>query len=413
MNIREKFHNSVAGTTAVTFALLLIPVALSAGAMVDISRISSASSQVQEATDSAALAAATFNGTNAQKIAEGENYFQANMYADVASFNPSVTINISAQGVVTASATGMYPTAFMAVGGYSAHLVTGFSEVKMAGIGQAEIVFVLDYSSSMDDQYDAMRDAVIGLINTLTDNQTNTDVKIGLVPFAGEVYASMDGRYVHGGTNGVTWSNCTIDRKWPWVTTDDTPTNANESKWGLLDDDNYTDVTDNDYYEDCDEYTDNNLVIRPLSTNHNATVAQLNAMTPHEGTNVALGLEFGWQVLSPNAPWTEGVSYADPDWNKYIILLTDGQHNREGFGPGSIFSDNQGLANMGSVCTAAKNNGVSIITVAYEFENDDGKAELQACASGAQYYLEGDEQNIATVFDNIGSFLSAGAYLSK
>jgi len=413
MKITEKFRNSVAGTTAVTFALLLIPVALSAGAMVDISRISSASSQVQEATDAAALAAATFGGTNAQKIAEGENYFQANIYQDLASFSPTVTININAQGVVTANSTGMYPTAFMAVGGYSQHEITAFAQVQMAGIGPSEIVFVLDYSNSMADQYDAMRDAVIGLINTLTNNQTNPDVKIGLVPFAGEVYASMDGAYVHSGTPGVTWSNCTIDRKWPWVITDDTPTGVDRSKWGLLDDDNYSDVTDADYYDDCSDYLSNNLVVRPLTINHNATVAQLNAMTPHAGTNVSLGLEFGWQVLSPNAPWTEAVSYADPDWNKYIILLTDGQNNREGFGPGSIFSENQGLANMASVCTAAKNNGVSIITVAYEFEDDEGKAELQACASSAQYYLEGDEQNIATVFDNIGSFLSADAYLSK
>ena len=290
--------------------------------------------------------------------------------------------------------------------------VNAHSEVQMAGIGNAEIVFVIDFSSSMNGQYEAVRDAAVEMITEFTDNLTATDVKIGLVPFAREVYGSMDGAYVNAGTTGTLWTNCTISRKWPWVWKDQTPTAARKSKWGLMDDDRYSDVYDSDYYDDCSNYPSRSLVIRPLTTDHAGTVAQLNAMVPYEGTNIALGIEFGQHLISSSQPFDEGVAYNNTAWSKHIILLSDGRHNKSGFGPGNEFSEEQGRENMDLICTNTKNNGVTVITIAYELDDDEGKAELEACATASRYYLEGSEETIAAVFETIGGFFES-VYLSK
>ncbi len=33
---------------------------------------------------------------------------------------------------------------------------------------------------------------------------------------------------------------------------------------------------------------------------------------------------WGWRVISPTEPFTEGVAYDDDTWQKVIIVLTDG-----------------------------------------------------------------------------------------
>ena len=266
----------------------------------------------------------------------------------------------------------------------------------------------------MNDQYEAMRDAAISLINTVTDNGNSPNVKIGLVPFARYVHGTLDGSYVLGGTAGVPWTNCTTGRKWPWVWKDDTPTAAEASKWGRLGNDSLGDIEgDPDYYEDCQEMADENLTIRPLSIDHAGTIAQLNAMSPWSGTNVAVGVEYGYHVLSPNLPWDEGVAYNDGDWRKIMILLTDGRHNKSGFGPGGIYTEDQGYENVDLICDRMKQDGIMVITIAYDLDDDEGKDQMQRCASSSQYYLEGDEDNIASVFEGVGNLLAETIFLSK
>ncbi len=405
----NRFLSDARGTAAIIFSLAAIPMLLAAGMAVDFMNAHRYKTQVQNALDAAVLATATSTQDDAERIAQGVAVFQANFDSAAAGFSVAPVITID-DGRVTATADTAMPTTFMNLIGYTEMPLTGLAEAVSPGIGKAEIVFVLDYSSSMNDQYEAMRDASISLINDITEDQTATNVKIGLVPFAREVYATLPGEHVLGGTPGVAWSNCTIDRKWPWVVNDSTPTAATNSMWGRTDSD---DIIDADEYDNCDSYTDNNLTIRPMSTDHAGTVAQLQAMTPHSGTNIAVGLQFGWQVISPNAPWTEGVPYADTSWRKIIILLSDGRHNKKGFGPGGIHTEEQGFENVDTVCDAAKTAGVMIVTVAYELDDEEGKEQLQRCASETQYYLEGTEENIAEVFDGIGNLLARDVFLSR
>lgn len=411
LDLIGRFLRSRRGNAAVVVSVALVPVLVGVGLAVDYSRALMARSHMQSSLDAGTLATArTEPGlSDAERIAIGKDVFEANFEGKFPGISATPQFMINGQQV-TGTATMNLDNAIMGVFGTPETLLGTEAEVVVPTIGQAEVVFVLDYSSSMNDQYEPMRDAVISLIDTITLNRTSTDVKVGLVPFAKFVYGTLPGAHVLGGTTGVPWTNCTVGRKWPWVWKDSTPTGASDSKWGRTDGD---DTIESDEYEDCDDHPDNNLIIRPLTTDHNGTVAQLNAMTPDSGTNIALGLEFGFHLISPNAPWTEGVSYNDPDWQKVIVLLSDGRHNKPGFGPGGIYTSNQGSDNLDLICAEAKNEEVLIITVAYELDDDEGKEQLENCASDSQYYLEGGEDNIATVFDGIGGLLIKEAYLSK
>jgi len=411
MNIFRRFLKSIRANTGLMFALAAVPITMAGGMAVDYTRAQLAGTEIQAALDSAVLASATTQGDNAARIQAGKKQYARNFTGSPGVTSGIPDIQIMTNGTVVASIEASISTTLMGVAGFDELTISKNSEANGGGIGKVEIVFVLDYSSSMDDQYQPMRNAVIALINDITQNGTNTDVKIGLVPFAGEVYVTLPGNYVIGATPGVPWTNCTVDRKWPWTVNDETPTALADSQWGRL----YENETPlpADFVTDCTSYPANQLVTRPLTTEHAGTIAQLQSMTPHAGTNVAAGLEFGWQVVSPNAPWTQGVSYADEDWRKIIVLLTDGAHNKKGYGPGGIYTEDQGSANVSTACQNIKSNNILMVTVAYELDDEEGKAQLQACASQSQFYLEGTEENIADVFNSIGNMLQKEVFLSK
>ena len=73
----------------------------------------------------------------------------------------------------------------------------------------------------------------------------------------------------------------------------------------------------------------------PLTDDFTAIGKQLDVMKPYAWTHIALGAEFGYHLLSPNAPYTEGAAYADKTTRKVMVLLTDGEQTEPGFGSGS------------------------------------------------------------------------------
>ena len=50
----------------------------------------------------------------------------------------------------------------------------------------------------------------------------------------------------------------------------------------------------------------------------------LSDMRPLGNTNIPLGAEFGWNLLDPQEPYSEGAAYSDTKTTKFLVLLTDG-----------------------------------------------------------------------------------------
>ena len=73
----------------------------------------------------------------------------------------------------------------------------------------------------------------------------------------------------------------------------------------------------------------------PLTTNETRCIQANIAAMQHwsgGGTNQAEGLAWGWRVLSPTAPFTEGVAFngARDNVRKVIVLMSDGENTNVG-----------------------------------------------------------------------------------
>jgi Mg-chelatase subunit ChlD len=276
----------------------------------------------------------------------------------------------------------------------------------------AEVALVLDYSGSMNGKgkYQAMRDAAIGMIDTLTEEGKKTDhVKFGLVPFSHHVYLSLPGEYVINETPGTTWTNCTQDRKYPYNVQDTAPDPANaDTLWGM------EAGGGGGAYEPCGPYVTNNLVVAPLTNDATAVKTQLANMTPHNLTHIALGTEFGWALLSPDAPFTEGADYEDENTEKYLVMLTDGVQTEKAWGAGKTHTVPNGETNLEEMCTNIKAEGITIITIAFDLNDTWTEDRLKNCASSPDdFHIADNNDQLAQVFENIAGKLRKMVRISK
>ncbi len=65
--------------------------------------------------------------------------------------------------------------------------------------------------------------------------------------------------------------------------------------------------------------------ILPLTNNPNAVISTINAMQAEGGTNIHEGAAWGFRVLSPGEPFTEGGDYGEAI-SKVMIIMTDGEN---------------------------------------------------------------------------------------
>ncbi|NJO32834.1 MAG: hypothetical protein HC869_06530 [Rhodospirillales bacterium] len=68
------------------------------------------------------------------------------------------------------------------------------------------------------------------------------------------------------------------------------------------------------------------LPILPLTSDKASAKDLIQTLQAKGGTNILEGLMWGWRVLSPEPPFTEGKAYDDPDNDKFLIVMTDGEN---------------------------------------------------------------------------------------
>jgi len=408
MNVLKRLCKSMDGSVGLAFAVASVALLTCIGVVVDATNMYKIAGNTQAALDTAVLATASVEGSQTSRISVGQQTYADNIHStnNIKALTPK--ISIGENGVVFGTAEVSYKTLIMGMFGNKTVTISKQAQTNTGQLNNAEIVLVLDYSSSMQGQYEPMRDAAISFINTITKNGAQQNIKLGLVPFAGEAYVTVPGNYATTGILGTPWSNCTTGRRWPSAVADSTPSGSNDSKWGRLGG-NET-PTAEDYQDTCQSYTDNNLIVRPLTADHAGTITQLQLMRPHSGTNIAIAMAIGYQLISPKPPWTEGSAY-DSNWQKIIILMSDGQHNKNEHGPGGIFTADQGSANVNTLCQNIKNDGVLILSIGYELNSANAIQQLRTCASDEKYALTGDQNNINDVFKQIGGLLITSPYL--
>ncbi len=403
------FWRNTAGNTAVLFALAIVPIFLAVGSGVDFIRYSATQTQLQTALDAGALAgAAMISGTDAQRKAAAAAAFKSNM-SEGADGEATFTI---VDGKFVATAAAQMNTSFMVLAGINVMDVVASAEVGMASDKKAEVVLVLDYSGSMAEvsgtkvKYIAMRNAAKSLVTDLSTANPGK-VKFGLVPFSHHVYTTLPSAYVLG-AGGASWTGCTQDRQFPHNRKDNTPTAADGTKWGQP-------FAPDHVAWGCAGYVANNLVVKPLTNDFTAINSQLTAMKPYAWTHIALGVEFGYHLLSPNAPYSEGVSYSDTTTRKFMIVLTDGMQTEPAFGPGTTRTVAQGESNLDDLCTNAKANGITIITLAFDLDDTTTRQRLKNCSTNpaTDFFIATDDTDLMAAFESIKLAISSEVFLSK
>ena len=164
----------------------------------------------------------------------------------------------------------------------------------------------------------------------------------------------------------------------------------------------------------------------PLSNSKSQVTSMIESLSHWEGsgTNAAQGLVWGWRVLSPSVPFTEGKPYGET--NKVIVLMTDGKNMAvENEGAGLTEYTAYGYLNHGRMpertyasyknylddrmmqaCANAKEAGITIYTITFGDLDESTRALYRQCASKPPYHYSADStEKLITAFGQLSKKL--------
>lgn len=147
------------------------------------------------------------------------------------------------------------------------------------------------------------------------------------------------------------------------------------------------------------------------------------------GTNVSEGLAWGYRVLSPGAPFTQGDKFGEKDTTKVVVVFTDGENNVFGGSSGINKSDygsygylSQGrmgatdnataLKNVNTstqtVCTSLKDKEVTVYTVVLGADTTANRNLYSKCATTPSHYFPAkNATELKAAFQTIANSISS------
>jgi len=149
----------------------------------------------------------------------------------------------------------------------------------------------------------------------------------------------------------------------------------------------------------------------------------IDAMEPGGWTHIPQGLAWGWRVLSPSEPFTEGVAYDDTSTQKALVLLSDGKNTfPETYTSYGYRADgrlgpnwNAGVRALNekvtTLCEAIKAKGIRLYMILLEENDPETKQIFEDCASRDRegkvlYYEVPTAAQLDAAFQDIGKDLT-------
>ncbi len=470
------------GNVAIIFTLTIMAILAAAGAAVDSSRALQVRSRLMAALDAAGLAAGkSLDSDPAVLTATAQAYYDANYPAAELGDPGPLTITVTDQTIkLTATATA--EATIMRIFGYDTIPVTATSEISRQITG-LEIVLALDNTGSMSgSKLTALKTASQELINILFGEETEpANLRMALVPFAAGVNvgtgfdtawldmagaSSIHDENFNPGVNLWTlyanltnrdWNGCVQSRPSPYDELDTPPTPGTPDTmfvpWFAPDEPNSPSGYPNSYLSDgvtgsanvrqrsIGKYTAsvssaskgphrgcmNTLAITPLTNNRGLLEAQIADMTASDLTHIPVGLVWGWHVISPGAPFTQGKPYDDNKNIKALVLMTDGDntigaegnHNKSTYTAyGYLQEARLGTTNASTaknilddktetLCENIKNANIRLYTIAFQVSSATTLNMLKSCASDeAMFFGTSDAAALQEAFKTIATELS-------
>ncbi len=159
--------------------------------------------------------------------------------------------------------------------------------------------------------------------------------------------------------------------------------------------------------------------VLPLTSDQDTLHTQINTMTAHGNTLGNVGAIWGYRMLSPDEPFTEGVDWDNEYWHKAVLIMTDGINTRDGTYSNFWFASKNNLGvsdydeRLLEVCDLLKDKGVAVYTIIlgtggrYPEPDQATKDIYKACATTEdQYYDAPSNEELIGVFEEISRELS-------
>lgn len=454
-SILNDFAGARSGNVALMFGLLVIPLLIGAGVGLDMVRANEARSRLSEAADAGILAAARArlindSMTDAAATALARRQFEANARLQTDTVIDTFDFDYDEDaGKFTLAITGSVKTTLLAVAGKKTMPITISSEAKVAPPRVLEAVLVLDNTNSMNGaKMDALKESASDLVDTIMADADNS-VKVGIVPFSTYVNVGMSHRNdswinvpadysetnysCHNTYPDVEYSNCH-----DVTSTCDNDGVSYSCSWQQCDTDYGDPVevcgneTSNYQWHGCVGSRDHPLNVKdegfaatrvpgllnewcaaevlPMTDNKTAVKNKISSLYVQGDTYIPTGLSWGLRLISADAPFTEGSTYADLEAEagvKAIILMTDGANTRSPNYP-DHWGSNVSLSNNLTIelCDEIKSKKIFIHTIAFEVTDNTIQTLLRNCASDpSDFYDAGDAAELADAFNSIGDDL--------
>ena len=428
------------GNVAMIFGLSAIPITILAGFAIDLSQVYAVRARLTGALDAAALAVGSTIDTNANLQTRFQQFFDANYPPEKPGTPFDVTVTPS-DTLITAQASARVDTPFLSLIGYDEITVTVRNEVVRETTG-IEVVMALDNTGSMSgSKLSELKSSAREMVEILFgDDSTSDTVKIGLVPFAGKVNigsgnassVSDPGAYNWGSNHG--WWGCVRARAYPHDTRD-----SSTSDGGLWTPFYWEDTRRYDRSGNANDWIRNGRhsidrsppsnrgpnkycprEVTPLTNQKFEILSEIDAMWAVGYTHINIGAVWAWRLISPSAPFTEGTTYHNEDWEKAVIVMTDGANTTSnsvdtaygyrwegGLGTTSSYAARQTLdERLLEVCTNMKAEGIIVYTIAFDIYDSYTVDMMTDCASSRDKFFVAGQSNLSEVFRSIGRQLS-------
>ena len=417
------FRRDKAGTTAVIFALALMPIMTALGTAIDYARAANARASLQNALDATAL----LLGKEAPMLTDSQINEKATLYF-TRMFNRDDVINVtvtptyvkSGDSTLTVTATGDFPLVILPIVGINSLPIQSSSQAAW-GNTRLRVALALDNTGSMasSNKMTALKTASHKLLTQLQTSAVNTgDVYVSIVPFSKDVnvgssnynaswlrwdlWDAVNGTcsstsYTKKSTceaNGKVWTpkahsiwnGCVTDRDQSYDTTATAPVAGTPAT-----------LFPPEQYSNCP------VSLMALSSDFVSMHSKIDAMTPTGNTNQTVGLQWAFQSLVANSPLAVPPLTPGYKYQQAIILLTDGLNTENRFSTSQSAID----ARTKIACDNAKAANLIIYTVQVNTGGDPTSTMLQQCASDAtKFFLLTDPNQIVSTFDQIATSLS-------
>jgi Flp pilus assembly protein TadG len=461
--------NNDRGAVAVILAVTIIPLVLSMGLAVDLTRSYMAQAKLTAALDTAALAVGADPTMATSKISPLITSYLKTNFPNTNLITVDTPTYSETSTTITVNATAHVKTTFMGLGGFKTVNVSAQSTVSLAK--NIEVALVLDNTGSLEDYTDpatgktnimALKTAaghlVVTLFGTVTSN--NQQVRVGIVPYvaavnAGSLASSMvknPPAYTPGDPTG--WTGCLVERASTFaapLTQTSVATDLDKAVGGSIT--NYLTQYFWPNHNPTSPWTTATINKGPYTYGNTAAGPNQSCPTPivpmtsdlqplltaigadtsgnailnsgmegwHGGGTIgSIGMSWGYRMLSPNGPLkVAGETVSDwktLPWQKAVVLMTDGVNNinTNDFtgAPGTPPTIAQVDTQEEAVCDALKAQQVIIYSVILHSTGSVGAA-LGYCAGQVAgqgdpkyYYVAENQAALYAAFDSIANSLT-------